>query len=149
MTACSIVHVDVRETQVHQVRERDQHSAQTDQQRVQEWPPIHVYHDAGQQQRDTGHQEKNCAEAPMPAKTDRERRQCKHTRECDEHTLERMIGKEAETECGQRRDHERQCGAVQRTQEGRGGPEPIRKAHMKRIGLDLGHRGKARWMATL
>jgi len=117
MAAGSVVHMPVRETQIRKVRKSNQGSTEADQQRMRERLALDVDHDAGQQQRDPRCEEPECAEAPMPAKADRKRRQRKHARECDERALERVVGKETKAERRQRRNDERQRGAVQRTQE--------------------------------
>ena len=92
------MHMPVREAKIHQMRERNQRSAETYQRRVHGRAVIEVDDDAADQQRDARYQKPERTELLMAAEPDYEHGQRECACERDEDALVLMIGKEREAQ---------------------------------------------------
>lgn len=107
MPTCRVVHVPMRETQVGQVRERDERAAETDQRRMQGRVVVEIDDDSAEQQRDARYEKPERAELVVTTEADDQGGQRENTREHNETALVLVIGEKRKTERRKRRNDQR------------------------------------------
>jgi len=114
------------QAQIQDMREGNAAATERDQPRMQQWRfPAVEQPSTGPEQSDADSGDPKRARHAVPTITANQWGQCERACARDEDALEAMVAEKAEAERGQYGEHERQCRAVDRTQERRGRTDTV------------------------